>query len=196
MIYNSNNIKKLFSELGINYINDYIFEFKDIETLDCYATQYYLDNKPEFEDLTKTYGTKIKNKDTANLYVKKTPNKGYGLFTAEELQEGDFIGVYIGVIREENEFVPFDESGYDTDYAWDFPDDSHDFPALEINAKYKGNELRFANHDKEPNLLVEHTVVENKWYIFFLAGRTIAKDEELSISYGEAYWDTDYRELS
>lgn len=196
MIYNSDNIQKLFKELNIEYLTNYIFEFKDIEDLDCYNTQYYLDNKPEFEGLTNTYGTKINNRELANLYVKETSDKGYGLFTSEDLFEGDFIGVYIGVIREEEEFVPFDETGYDTDYAWDFPDDSHSFPALEINGKYKGNELRFSNHDKDPNLLVEHTVVDNKWYIFFIAGRSITKDEELLISYGEAYWDTDYRELS
>lgn len=190
------NIKQLFSELNIEYISDYIIKFNELLSYNCYLSPYYLDNKSEFENLTDRYKDCIKNRNTADIYISKTENKGYGLFTQEKLKESDFIGVYIGIIKEEDEYVEFDESGYDTDYAWDFPDKIQGLPNLEINAKYSGNEMRFANHDSEPNLRVEHTVIDNMWYIFFLADRDIIKDEELTISYGEAYWDTEYRALS
>lgn len=190
------NIKKLFHDLRIEYITDYIVEDDEVLKQDYYTSPYFLDNIKEFKELTKLYGTKIKKRAKADLYIDKTVDKGYGLFANKFISCGDFIGVYIGVIREEDEFVPYDENGFDTDYAWDFPDDSLDLPNLEINAKYHGNELRFANHDKEPNLRVEHTLVDNMWYIFFLADKDILKDEELTISYGDAYWETDYRNLS
>lgn len=195
-ISGKSNIKKLFSELGINYITEYVINYKDILNKDCYNSTYYLNNKEEFNNLTEKYDVAIRNRNTANIYIGKSENKGYGLFTNNKLSIGEFIGVYIGIIKEEDEYVEYDESGYDTDYAWDFPDKIEEFPDLEINAKYSGNEMRFANHDQEPNLRVEHTIVDNMWYIFFLADREILKNEELTISYGKAYWDTEYRTLS
>lgn len=195
-IVGTDNIKNLFKDLKISYISEYIIEIDDLLKQNFYDSEYYLDNLDEFEELSRIYGESIKNRVIADLYIDKTVDRGYGLFANKSFKEGDFIGVYIGVIREEDDFVPYDETGFDTDYAWDFPDDTLDLANLEINAKYYGNELRFANHGESPNLRVEHTVVNNMWYIFFLAGRDILKDEELTISYGDAYWDTEYRDLS
>ncbi len=195
-IHKQKQIAELFKLLNVEYLTDYKYEFDKIIGIDCYESQYYLDNESEFKSLTIQYGESIKQRDLADIFISKTQNKGYGLFALTSIPENNFIGVYLGIIREEDEMVPFDENGYDTDYAWDFPDEIEGFPALEINAKYSGNELRFANHDLEPNIRVEHTVVNNEWYIFFIADRDISSDEELTICYGEAYWDTDYRALS
>lgn len=195
-IYIKKHVADLFKSLNIEYLTEYKIEFGEINEIDCYSSQYYTDNKNEFEALTDVYGKSIRDRELANVYISKSLNKGYGLFALNSISENTFIGVYLGVIREEDEMVPFDDTGYDTDYAWDFPDEIEGFPLLEINAKYSGNELRFANHDLEPNIRVEHTVVNNEWYIFFIADRDITTDEELTICYGEAYWDTDYRSLS
>ncbi|QEN06101.1 SET domain-containing protein [Thiospirochaeta perfilievii] len=198
MIKTSNRVDtlNLFKSLGIEYLDNYKIEFNKILTVDFYTSEYYLDNRAEFENLADRFGEKILNRELNDLYIEKTIDRGYGLFANRDIEKDSFIGVYLGIIREEDEMVPFDESGFDTDYAWDFPDEIEGFPQLEINAKYSGNELRFANHGSEPNIDVEHTVVNNMWYIFFISNRVIKKDEEVIISYGEAYWDTDYRSLS
>ncbi|MGL1892149.1 MAG: SET domain-containing protein-lysine N-methyltransferase [Spirochaetaceae bacterium] len=195
-IRSKEEFKKLFEILKVSYISEYIIEYPSLLDIDPYESKYYLDNKNEFDQLYATYGTKIRDRYVSDVYVALTKSKGYGLFTNKTIQVDSFIGVYIGVIKEEDEMVAFDDSGYDTDYAWDYPDEIDNFPILEINAKYSGNELRFVNHDLEPNIRVEHTIVDNMWYIFFVADRTINKDEEFSISYGEAYWDTDHRTLN
>jgi hypothetical protein len=187
-------ITSLFKKLDIQYIEDYIIKYPELKKHNSFESDYYRDNRDEFDSLYNLFKDEIKNRNTADIFISSSENRGYGLFANSDIRENSFIGVYLGIIKVEDEFVEYDDKGYDTDYAWDYPDEIDGFPLLEINAKYSGNELRFANHDREPNLKVEHTIVDNYWYIFFLADRDIKKDEELTISYGEAYWSTEYRE--
>lgn len=189
-------ILDFFRSKNINYLSEYILECQSFDNINFYSSEYYLDNLSEFTLLEKEYGEFIRTNFMADVYIKKSDKSGYGLFNNTKLNKGSFVGIYYGIIRAEDEMVAYDENGYDTDYAWDFPDEIEGFPALEINGKYSGNEMRFANHDLNPNISVEHTVVDNVWYIFFIASCDISSDTELTISYGEAYWDTEYRQLN
>lgn len=195
-IESKKEILKLFKKLGVKYLTDYPILFEPLKNIDLTKTDYYLDNLDEFQRLTNNYGSHIRNRELAPVYIEETENRGYGLFTKETLKEGQYVGIYFGVVREQEEMTTYDETGFGTDYAWDYPDEIPGFPMLEIDAKPEGSEMRFANHDFNSNLRVEHTVVDNCWYIFFVADRDIEAEEELTISYGEAYWDTDYRTLS
>ncbi|MBP7854805.1 SET domain-containing protein-lysine N-methyltransferase, partial [Candidatus Babeliales bacterium] len=56
--------------------------------------------------------------------------------------------------------------------------------------KYKGNELRFINHSNDPNTQCLDVLVDNVFYMIYIAIRDIAKDEELTVSYGSGYWDS------
>lgn len=194
--YTNGEIKDLFKKLGIEFLDNYKIDYLPLLDHKSTDSDYYQDNVDEFVYLTSTFGKDIRNRNCGDIYVSKTKDRGYGLFSLKDIPKGSFIGVYLGVIREEDDMVPFDENGFDTDYAWDYPDELPNAPLLEINAKYAGNELRFANHYFNPNIRVEHTVVDGLWYIFFLADRDIKADEEMTISYGDAYWESDYRELS
>ena len=194
--YINGEIKELFKKLDIKFLDDYKIDYLLLLKHNSTESTYYQDNFDEFINLTSIYGEDIRCRNSVDIYVTKTEDKGYGLFSLKDISKGSFIGVYLGVIREEDDMVPFDENGFDTDYAWDYPDELPNAPRLEINAKYAGNELRFANHSSTPNIRIEHTVVDNLWYIFFLADRNIKSNEELTISYGNAYWENDYRELS
>lgn len=195
-IEGTDNIKKLFEELGVTYLTSYHIVDKTLESAELRSSPYYLDNREEFEILEEVYGDLIRESYVAPVYVQKTKDRGYGLFASKKIEEGDFVGIYFGVIREQEEMTTYDETGFGTDYAWDYPDEVEGFPTLEIDAKPMGSEMRFANHSFSSNLDVEHTVVDNQWYIFFIANRDIDADEELTISYGEEYWDTDYRTMS
>lgn len=189
-------IIELFKELDVVYLTDYPILYEPLKNIDLTTTDYYLDNQIEFEDLTRIYGVNIRNREVAPVYIEKTKDRGYGLFASKRIVEGQYVGIYFGIVREQDEMTTYDETGFGTDYAWDYPDEIAGFPMLEIDAKPQGSEMRFANHDFNSNLRVEHTVVDNCWYIFFVADRDIEPEEELTISYGEAYWDTDYRTLS
>ncbi|MBN2618065.1 MAG: SET domain-containing protein-lysine N-methyltransferase [Spirochaetales bacterium] len=191
--YKQDDILNLFTKLNVNYLTNYIFETEVPNNYNFYLSDYYIDNQKEFDLLCKKYSSYILNNKKADLYITKTEKKGFGLFANSNIKKGDFIGLYLGIVREEDEFVEYDENGFGTDYAWDFPDLVENIEPLEINARYSGNEMRFANHDTNYNLDVEHTIVNNMWYIFFVANRNIEKDEELTIFYGEDYWDTEYR---
>lgn len=193
-IFKKDEVLNLFKEQKINYAEGYHIEYKPLLALDAKDSDYYYDNKEEFDNLAEVFGNCIRKREIASVYIGKTESKGFGLFAREDIPENTFIGIYTGSIKEQQEMVAYDENGFDTDYAWDYPDEIDGHPILEVDAKYYGNEMRFSNHDRCPNLRVEHTIIDNLWYIFFVSDSDIKKDEELTISYGEAYWDTEYRE--
>lgn len=187
-------ILKLFNTLGVTYLTDYSYEYEIPEECDLTDTDYFQDNFDEFTELTSRYGDDILHNRIADTYVMESEGRGLGLYAKSLIPEGTFIGIYLGVVREQDEFVTIDDTGIGTDYAWDYPDEIEGHSILEIDAKPAGNDIRFVNHGKVTNLNVEHTLVNNRWYIFFVAARDIIPDEELFVSYGEAYWDSEYRE--
>ena len=151
------------------------------------ASVYYKNNRTEFDALLRKYKKKIETGISAATEVRPSPVHGYGLFAAEELKEGDWIGQYTG---EQRWALPFSRH---TDYAWSIP--APTLPRLEINARRCGNELRFANHSFDPNAVADHLLYKEHWIIIFYAARTIRRNEEIFIDYGEAYWSTPRREL-
>ncbi len=195
-IYRKNEVLDLFRELQIEYIADNKVNNELIIKADKKKTEYYNNNLDEFTRLTELYGNYIRKSFVAPVYIGKTQSQGYGLFTLKPILKDSFIGIYTGEVKEALDLIAYDETGFDTDYAWDYPDDIQGLQPQEIDAKYSGNEMRFANHENNPNLNVEHTVVNNQWYIFLVARENIDMDCELTISYGHAYWDTEYRQMS
>ncbi len=66
---------------------------------------------------------------------------------------------------------------------------------LEIDAREAGGALRFANHAADPSSYPEHFPWKGCWRIVFLARRSIAAGEEITVDYGDAYWSGGEREL-
>ncbi|OQY40546.1 MAG: hypothetical protein B6229_01385 [Spirochaetaceae bacterium 4572_7] len=135
--YTNGEIKDLFKKLGIEFLDNYKIDYLPLLDHKSTDSDYYQDNVDEFVYLTSTFGKDIRNRNCGDIYVSKTKDRGYGLFSLKDIPKGSFIGVYLGVIREEDDMVPFDENGFDTDYAWDYPDELPNAPLLEINAKYR-----------------------------------------------------------
>lgn len=151
------------------------------------ASVYYKNNRNEFDSLLKKYKKEIEAGTSAATEIRPSSVHGYGLFAAEELKESDWIGQYTG---EQRRALPFSRQ---TDYAWSIP--APTLPRLEINARRCGNELRFVNHSFDPNAVADHLLYNGRWIIIFYAARTIRKNEEIFVDYGEAYWSTTRREL-
>ena len=159
---------------------------------------YYLENREEFDHLTGLYSSFIREEKMAPVSIRFiSEDVGYGLFAEEDLEPGTFIGEYSGLVQEGFETPP-DETGkgaYETDYTWDYPDAWYEDILFEINGLKQGNELRYVNHSFEPNLAVEHTLLDNRWVIFFLTENFIKADTQLTADYGEEYWSGGFREL-
>ncbi|MBU0995120.1 MAG: SET domain-containing protein-lysine N-methyltransferase [Proteobacteria bacterium] len=192
-------IHQLFTESGLVYLKRTRVEWQPLLSKKLDKSPYYKENKETFEDLSKKYDRSVNNAEMAPVYIKWIDNGvGFGVFAAEDIKKDAFIGEYAGVVQvfDEDEETGDADKGYSTDYSWYYLDDIKDGPVLEINGKYEGNEMRFVNHGKKPNVDVEHMLHQGQWVIFFKASRKIRKNEQLLISYGEEYWNDGYRELA
>lgn len=161
-----------------------------------FKSPYYLENKIEFDALSERYAAKIKAAKTAPLYIAACTESGYGLFADAAIKKDDFIAQYSGIIEEAKDEAKQIDGKWTTDYAWDYPDAVPGFPPLQINAFSAGNISRFINHSFEPNVLVEHCLLDDGWCIFFIAARDIKKDEQIFADYGDDYWTSEAREYS
>ncbi len=190
-------IQSLFEELGIVYRTRTRVDWEPLLTRNLYKSPYYIENREEFESLAQRYGPAIDRAAMAPIYIRKVnPTIGYGVFAARDIGKGDFIGEYAGVVQISGKFTNCynQDKGYESDYSWYYLDKVDRAPALEINGRLEGNEMRFVNHGEQPNLCVEHTLYRGQWILFFTAATDIKKDEQLLISYGEGYWEEEYRD--
>jgi uncharacterized protein len=187
----------LFNDLKLRYLENNEMIFPEIEKTDLRKSLYYNDNKEEFIYLEEKYGEKLRNNCTAPVHVQKVDDQiGYGLFASKPLRADDLIGEYSGIVQEAFSFDPSDkETSVKTEYAWDFPDEIPGLPPLEINARFAGGVLRFVNHSFQPNLRIEHTIIDNEWKIFFTADVNIKEGTELFVDYGDVYWSVESREI-
>lgn len=191
-------VKQLFRDLGIRYLSRSLFlDGKEPELL-LKESSYYKENLVEFISLTELYGSQLESSSgTASSIRWISQDIGYGLFSLNLMMEGDLLGEYAGIIQ------PVDAgagkrangAGWNSDYSWDFPEEPLSGGELEISALTVGNELRFVNHSAQPNLLVDHTIVNGRWIIFFKALRNIRAGEQFFVDYGEEYWSGGYREI-
>jgi SET domain-containing protein len=191
-------IKQFFKKNGLVYLERTRVAWRPLLSMDLSTRDYYLENRDYFQKTNHKYARLIKESRMAPVYIGKVDNKvGYGVFAASELEKDAFIGEYTGVIQEAEgtSGQELDEGGFESDYAWYYLEEIEQAPTLEINGRFEGNELRYVNHSSEPNVDVEHILINGYWILFFKAARKIRADEQLLISYGKAYWEDEWREL-
>lgn len=131
--------------------------------------------------------TKCKN----NLVTKSIPKKtyvypstvsGYGCFAKESIKQGEFVIEYVG------EVIPKDEGQrrsnfYDSNKVSYLFDYSFENKTGFVDANYIGNNSRFINHSKCPNIYSKIVEVKNLRRICFFALRDIRIGEELFFDY-------------
>ncbi|KAI8814874.1 hypothetical protein BJ742DRAFT_864834 [Cladochytrium replicatum] len=119
------------------------------------------------------------------FYIKYVgPEKGYGLFAAVNVTPKSVVALYSGLIT--NNSV--------SDYQWEYPSkvlgpDGEDLN-LGIDSRYVGNWARFVNHSDDPNCDSVYVLYKSLWHVVYLSTRTIRKGEEVTVSYGNAYWES------
>lgn len=107
-------------------------------------------------------------------------NAGQGLFSKVEIQAGDTIGQYTGIVVSDEavEEPPYVDSHY---IVWVCKD---------CNIVAEGslsNHTRYVNHHKEPNARI---VTSSRWKKARIeAIKTILPGHEIFVDYGEYYWE-------
>jgi len=134
-------------------------------------------------------------KDDDRFYIQFIDqNKGFGLFAFKEIKQNDVIGVYTGLIT-----MKLGKKMFDTRYLFHITSIKHPHTGakadLYIDARAAGNQLRFVNHDSNPNCEAIYVPYKNMWNVIFVAKRDIAINEEITISYGKSYKSVRGKEL-
>jgi uncharacterized protein len=192
------DILRFFQNQNVKYLERTRIGWAPLLTMNLENTPYYIENKKLFQDLSLRYQEDLEKNNMASIYIKQVNRKlGLGVFAAEKIPKDAFIGEYTGVVQvpTSNAGREMGQGGYESDFSWYYLDQIEGAPELEINGRLEGNEMRFVNHSENYNVDVEHMLFHGHWVIFFKAARTIQKDEQLLISYGEKYWDNDLREI-
>ncbi|KAJ7248212.1 hypothetical protein B0H12DRAFT_721892 [Mycena haematopus] len=130
-----------------------------------------------------------------HVAIKKTVEKGWGVFATKRIPKGTFIGIYSGeFLREEiceRRGLVYDKSGrtYLLDVDWYYLKDLKGENNAEyvVDAYHAGNFTRFLNHSCDPNCKVTPCYIDEpdlkKSLITLFASRDIPAGEELCFTY-------------
>jgi uncharacterized protein len=117
---------------------------------------------------------KESNQMDPRFEIREAPGMGWGLFAREEVSQGDFIVEYTGIkIPTKEADVSKSRYLFEIDKKWT------------IDGETQSNRGRWLNHSCVPN--VEALGEGDK--ILFYAVRDIFPGEELTIDYGQEYFD-------
>lgn len=178
--------KKLFAKVGCSYMNKMVIDCSDC-VVNAYDTDYFKADPNYIHQLSQKYYADVVAAKLAPMYLKFISSKvGYGIFATRPIQKDEFIGVYAGELR----YVRWGEKNFteDVDYAWYYIVDGPSGKKMIVDGKYRGNELRFINHAKNPNTQRIDIIVDGVFYICYVATRYIPQDTQLTVNYGDSYW--------
>jgi hypothetical protein len=184
-IQQEQDINRLFIELGIVYTDKILFA-KNTEQLQQLGKVYDLwtySTFPRYYDhLSVKFYKYVDEKYKCKLFIKWVNDRvGYGLFTAQDINMGDYVIEYTGKIS---------QSVKNTTWAWHYPIKIEGYnERISLDASKEGNEARFANHSLTPNLKAELIYASDGiWHLVYIALNYIKKDDQLLINYGSGYW--------
>lgn len=128
------------------------------------------------EEITRGYTPRLEIRYINDLF-------GYGVFAAEPLEEGDYIGEYTGLVRKRTPRI--DRAN---DYTFEYAIGEWGRNPFIIDASRSGNITRFINHGDEPNLESLSVYANGLMHIILLATKDIEVGEQLSYHYGDIFW--------
>jgi hypothetical protein len=178
-------VKKLCgSHLGMRYLKQPEFLVDTLKN----RTKKDLVDPTAFDADEAKFAAKVRDSYLADSYVKFIDDDfGYGLFANSDIKSGELIGEYTGTL------VPSSEVK-DHSWSWNYPKDLYKselgLPNLSLDGKLAGNALRFANHSDSPNSEMRRVFVDGYIRIIYVAIEDIAKDKQIFVSYGAAYWES------
>ncbi|KAF6260524.1 enhancer of zeste 2 [Scenedesmus sp. NREL 46B-D3] len=115
----------------------------------------------------------------AHIYMGLSSVSGWGAFLGRAAAKDDFLGEYVGEMLSQAEA---DRRGK----AYDRSNNSYLFgvnSAWVLDARDRGNNLRFANHRSQPNCQTRVLMVDGDHRVGLFAVKDIAEGEELFYNY-------------
>ncbi|CAJ0828174.1 11106_t:CDS:10 [Entrophospora sp. SA101] len=133
---------------------------------------------PYLKDLKEKVERGDRNIDDGRVYIRwVNDHVRYGMFAGKDFEKNDIIGLYTGYIT---------KNISDYEYAWEYNyivnvlDENNAKVGVCIDAKYRGNYMRFANHrDNNPNGDQFYTIYDDKWHVLYIAQTSIKVDQGL-----------------
>jgi hypothetical protein len=121
---------------------------------------------------------------TAPLYIGRVSREvGNGLFARGAIAKGEVIGEYTGVARPE-------DRARDRLNAYTFVYDPFRSFFMVVDAKDRGNYLRFANHSTSHANAYSKMVYDagaKRWHTLLIARQAIARGDQILFDYGRGY---------
>lgn len=107
---------------------------------------------------------------------------GNGVFAKQNIKNGGFLCEYVGLITEEKQTHPENRYVFNLTVG-------DDETGYVLDARYSGNVARTINHADDPNAEAITIFVDGLPRVVYVARRKIKKGEQISVDYGEEYWD-------
>lgn len=175
-------VKLFFKKLGLEYLEKEELTPGLNLPKDLKKDAFYLNDQKQNEANSKKYYKNIEDRHRGPIQIKWISEfVGYGVFATDKIKKDDLVQVYTGVIDLKNN-IP------NKNYCWQYGVKTVDGKNVSCDAMHKGNEMRFVNHNDNPNTKVIYVLAGNMWHICYVATRDITKGEQITVSYGNAYW--------
>ena len=121
--------------------------------------------------------------------------KGVGIRTLQDIRKGAILEEYVGEIIPTGAAYGNDFT-YDEDYGFGLDVSPRNAPGdlvlADISSQQFGNWTRFLNHACNPCLTSESMTLGPRLRIMIIADRDIGAFEELTLDYGDGYWEHRY----
>ena len=131
----------------------------------------------------KQFQAEISQGKTAKVSLRWVSDEvGYGLFAEEDLGENSYVGEYTGLIRKNDEHGSFNH------YLFSYPVLDSIGRNYVIDARDKGNLLRFANHSFQPNSKGTYAYFSGFYHLIVITLKNVLKGEQITYNYGKKYW--------
>lgn len=108
---------------------------------------------------------------------------GYGVFATRDFSPGEYIGEYTGVVKKSRFFAQ-----NINEYCFHYPTHNFFINVHTIDAKYKGNETRFMNHQNTPNCEAFGCFFDNLMHVCIRTVQNVTRGTELTYDYGKDWW--------
>lgn len=177
---------ELFKKMDLVYLEKLQVNLK-VPTMyfDVKHSERYKINPSYYDDLSQKYSLQIAQGYVAPMSIRFINDQiGYGTFAEGDIAVDQMVGEYTGVLMEFKDIK-------DTKYTWDYLsgyDADGKLLKLSVDAAQFGNEMRFVNHDYQPNAVMKYIPEGGLWHVVYIASRPIKKGEQILTNYGQRYW--------
>ena len=174
---------------GVTYLP--ALQFQDSKTYDAVRKKCAraLDNgaiSAQSRWLGTLHAEEIRNHSVADVAIRWIDETfGYGLFAEQDIEPGQYIGEYTGLVRRCNLII--DKIN---EYCFSYPTSAMSFQKHIIDARDQGNEMRYANHSDQHNCESMGVWCDDILHIIIRAIRQIPAGYQLTYDYSGFYWFT------